>query len=111
MRGGYSFQGTYGVGFSIVCVSKRCKRKHWSYRRIRKNTELNNYSIHDKASNDLVFPIGFTNSETGLNTYNQKRERDNKRFNELAKLAGPDIKSQSSPRVVSIHIRTLLNIP
>jgi len=56
---------------------------------------LNKYRMHEKASDDLVFPIGFTNSKTGLDTYNQKRERYNKRFNELAKLAGHDIKITS----------------
>ncbi len=56
---------------------------------------LNSYNLFNKNSDEFVFPIGFSNSKTGLNTYNQKRERYNKRFNELAKMAGLDIKITS----------------
>ncbi|MCH8905153.1 MAG: site-specific integrase [Bacteroidetes bacterium] len=56
---------------------------------------LNDYNVHDKQSNDFVFPIGFSDSKNGLDTYNQKRKRYNKRFTGLAKMAGLDIKITS----------------
>ncbi|MCB9448710.1 MAG: tyrosine-type recombinase/integrase [Flavobacteriales bacterium] len=53
---------------------------------------LNDYKLKDKAPEDYVFPIGFENTKTGLDTYNQKRNRYNRRFRKIAKLIGaPEI--------------------
>ena len=51
---------------------------------------LNFYNIGDKAPEDLVFPIGFENTKTGLETYNQKRKRINERFRDIAKQIGEE---------------------
>jgi|GEM_PF-308905 len=49
---------------------------------------LNDYNIAEKDADDFVFPIGFENTQTGRETYTQKRKRINQRFRELAKELG-----------------------
>ncbi|MBL4656536.1 MAG: site-specific integrase [Flavobacteriales bacterium] len=56
---------------------------------------LNSYDVFHKSSEDTIFPIGYTNTQTGRDTYRQKRGRCNKRFNKLARMAGLDVKITS----------------
>ncbi|NQY66537.1 MAG: hypothetical protein HRT72_02275 [Flavobacteriales bacterium] len=51
---------------------------------------LNKYDIVSKKGQDLIFPIGFENTQAGRIKHNDKREKYALEFNEIAKLA--DIK-------------------
>ncbi|MBL4653645.1 MAG: site-specific integrase [Flavobacteriales bacterium] len=51
---------------------------------------LNCYDFKNKNAQDFIFPIGFSEGQTGLTTYQQKRSRNNKRFRKFAKQIGED---------------------
>lgn len=49
---------------------------------------LNGYDIKSKNPNDLLFPIGFAESESGFATYKKKRQRINGRIRKLGQMIG-----------------------
>ncbi|MBD3639184.1 MAG: phage integrase SAM-like domain-containing protein [Crocinitomicaceae bacterium] len=49
---------------------------------------LNKYDIFSKENDDLIFPIGYANTEKGFKTYKKKRQRINGRIKKLGEMVG-----------------------
>ncbi len=51
---------------------------------------LNAYSVGELSKDDLIFPVGFSDTPEGFRTYKKKRQRINKRIKALGNMIGID---------------------